>query len=187
MRLRDRISAILEDEDGFGDLLTLDGLPECDLDDLHIDAIEEVRQGRISPGGVVCPTCGGRAKIYKYKFHRSAALCLIALVKNFRLTGDWAHVRDITIRGESVASRGGHLAKTALWGLAEPASNDDTAKRTSGMWKPTERGILFVDKEIRVPRRVLLYHGVPLKWSRKLIGIDEALGDTLNYEELMEE
>jgi hypothetical protein len=136
--------------------------------------------------GVHCPCCGQFCKIYKRKLNCTMSACIIGLVKTFERTEDWVYVGDIPLRGGNAKEAGGELAKLAHWGLIEEMPNEDETKRTSGFWRPTERGVEFVYCRISVPSHVYIYDNDPLRFTRKLVDIVATLGKKFNYRELME-
>lgn len=129
--------------------------------------------------GVFCPCCGQYAKTYRRKLNSEMALWLIWLVKQFKLKpDDWVDVKTAPLRG-------GDYGKLIHWGLAAQCLNTDKTKRTSGLWKPTEKGIHFSQRRVRVPSHVYLYNNEVLGFRDTLIDIEEALGERFDYAELM--
>lgn len=149
--------------------------------------------------GVRCPACGRYCKVYQYHLHSSMVECLIGLVRAYKRKlekysklpemppgGVWVHVRSVSVRGGNATNRGGHLAKGQHWGLVEPKPNDeDPTKRSSGYWRPTQLAMDFVNDLTELPKYVLLYQNEVQGLAPKTIGIKEALGKRINYEELM--
>lgn len=133
--------------------------------------------------GTCCPCCGQRCVYYRRPLNSGMAATLVWLVKTFRNFPDWIHVQAIAPRH---VIRSNEIGKLVHWGLVLLKPNDDDdSKRTSGHWKPTEKGIDFVDRRIRVPKYVFLYDNIVQGFSDKLITIDDALGDKFNYAALM--
>lgn len=147
------------------------------------EAREFCRENR--DNGCICPCCGQDVKMYNYKFHSSLAQCLIGLVKVFETSRNWVHVKDIPVPGGNASQRGGHLAKAVHWGLIEAKPNDDSAKRTSGYWQPTQKGRDLVHGLILVPKHVYLLHNTVHGFSMETTTIKKALGDKFDYAELM--
>jgi len=123
--------------------------------------------------------------MYNYKFHSSLAQCLIGLVGVFEAKQNWVHVKDIPVSGGNAAQRGGHLAKAIHWSLIEGRPNDDSAKRTSGYWQPTQKGRDFAHGRISIPKYVYLYNNTAHGFSMEITTIREALGNKFNYSELI--
>lgn len=138
--------------------------------------------------GAHCPCCKQHVKIYRRPLGSQMARWLIWLVRVYEALPDlpkghngirgWIDIRESPVRG-------GDYAKLVHWDLAENRANVDPELRTSGLWRPTPKGIDFVQRRIVVPSHVELYDNHPLGFSEEMIGIDAALGKWFNYEELM--
>lgn len=135
--------------------------------------------------GVECPCCGQFAKLYPRKLYADQAAWLIWLVRRHTEimgAGDeagWVPVTESPVRG-------GDYAKVAHWGLCElrPKDQGDN-KRTSGLWRPTSDGILFVRGQLLVPSHVLLFDNEVRGRSKDLVSIRDVLGEKFDYHELM--
>ena len=79
------------------------------------------------------------------------------------------------------------MPKLYHWGLIEEMAKDpgDTTRRTSGLWRPTEKGVQFVQCLLQVPKRVYLYNNEILGWDDQTVTIRDALGTKFDYAELM--
>ena len=133
--------------------------------------------------GATCPCCGQLAKVYKRKLNREMARWLVWLVKKY-LNGmkhhcsEWIDVRDSRVRG-------GDYAKLALWGLAKRKPVDEESKsRTSGLWKPTPRGIDFAMGRCNVPSHLYLYNNEIVRASETQTSIGKALGEDFDYQDV---
>ena len=130
--------------------------------------------------GATCPCCKQFVKMYKHKINGIATSDLIRL---YRLSkgnvGQPFHVSKFS------QDRGGAFAKLAHWGLVETEVNDNTKKRTSGMWSLTYKGLEFVKGDITVPEKIALYNKKAYGSSEKQVDIRTALGTKFDYEELM--
>jgi hypothetical protein len=111
------------------------------------------------------------------------------LIRIYKEAGlDWLHVQNYYLRQFGKSGSDVEYAKLRFWGLLEPSSDDrDDDGHTSGLWRVTSLGELFVLGRNAVPRRVWLvapqqrfdgFDGEP-------ISIRQALGDRFDYEELM--
>jgi hypothetical protein len=76
------------------------------------------------------------------------------------------------------------LPKLQLGGLAENAVTK-TQLESSGLWKPTLKGIRFADDMGAVPKYVYVYDNTVRGFEGPDIGIEEALGSKYNYVEIM--
>lgn len=136
--------------------------------------------------GCKCPVCNQNVKMYHKKIDSQMAFFLIKL---YRLTKknpfkQYFHVQDdinVTMKV------GGAWAKLRYWELIEeqPKDESDTTKRTSGMWKITSKGIMFVEKSLKVPKYVKLYNQTFYGYEGDRVSIDESLNEKFNYRELM--
>lgn len=133
--------------------------------------------------GVDCPCCGQLVKRYSRSMHTMMAVALIALYRAWIDDHEYHHI------SEFAEYRGiGDFAKLRYWGLIEEKEKGegDDHKRTSGYWKITEKGELFVKGKISVPRRVALFNQKFLGLEGDPMTIQEALGKKFNYQDLME-
>lgn len=147
-----------------------------------LDSLErakrELRQNFKS--GATCPCCGQNVKAYDRKLTGSQAKGLINLARLYVRDHKWHHVSDLEVSGN-----GGEFAQLRRWLLIEQQVNEDTKKRTSGMWKPTQKGMDFVYNKITVPSHCETYNNVTMSFSEDQINIRQALGKRFDYAELM--
>lgn len=134
--------------------------------------------------GITCPCCGQYCRLYKRKLNAPMACALIWLVlRKTDTKKDWINIHESPLfQGRRV---GGDFAKLEHWRLIESKLNEDETKRCSGLWRPTEKGVAFVEKRITVPAKVHLYNNVIHGWSEEHITIIDALGEKFDYGELM--
>ena len=130
--------------------------------------------------GVDCPCCGQFVKRYKRKLTTSMAVGLISLFNQSSGMGEEVHIKKIK------GVNGGEFAQLKRWGLVSDSFNNDTSKRTSGMWTITDKGKQFVLGFIRVPMYCETYNGKTLSFSNESTDIRQALGNRFNYKEMME-
>lgn len=130
--------------------------------------------------GIECPCCTQFVKLYPHKLNATAVSDLIRLYNAIdRKKDSYAHVREFS------HDRGGAFAKLAHWGLVEAELNEDTKKRTSGMWTVTDLGIGFLIGLTRIPERAYLFNGSCYGTSKTKVSVRQALGNKFDYEELM--
>jgi len=95
--------------------------------------------------GCKCPVCNQNVRLQKYTINSEMAKCLIDLYKLNKKDPNkvWFHVAEDIKIGISVS---GAFAKLRHWGLIEQLTpkNNLTAKKTSGMWRITDKGMDFV-------------------------------------------
>jgi len=130
--------------------------------------------------GIECPCCGQFARTYKRKITGDMASFLIWLVRQRGEGREWSSVQGKRLRG-------GDYGKLTHWGLAERRPNGDPTKRTSGVWRPTEKGCAFATQPgiERVPSHLFIYNNKRVGRGDATVNIIEALGTRFNYEELM--
>lgn len=82
---------------------------------------------------------------------------------------------------------GGAWAKLRYWELIEEMPKDSmtTEKRTSGMWRITDKGISFVEGNISVPKYVKLYNQTFYGYEGDDVSIHDVIKEKFNYRELM--
>lgn len=130
--------------------------------------------------GSDCPVCSQRVQLYNLKINGIATSDLTRLYKMVGgFAGRYEHVAKFS------QDRGGAFAKLAHWGLIESKTNDDTAKRMSGLWCLTQLGKDFVERRARVPQRVYLYNKECKGASKNTVDVIQALGTKFDYSELM--
>ncbi len=130
--------------------------------------------------GSECPVCTQFVKLYPIKIPATGVRDLIRL---YRLTdGDtdgFLHVNDFA----DLSSRS--FAKLAHWDLIQSEINEDTDKRTSGMWTIAAKGKRFVEGDEKVPNRAYIFDSSARAFSHDLVSVQDALGNKFDYEELM--
>lgn len=138
----------------------------------------------------ICETCGRKTKVYRRKLNSSMARGLVWLV-NQAVSWEDKKIQDIAwINIPEKAPRefvkSFQLGTLKHWGLVEQKKNSDKTKRTSGVWRPTHQGALFVVHPwMEVRSHAIIRNGFLEKLDGKLIGIEKALGEHFDYEELM--
>lgn len=144
--------------------------------------------------GIECPCCTQFVKLYKVKLNTGMAYVLIQFYKAYLFKkpmaqDKWVHpIKDFkTINGD--------YAKLRHWGLVEKMPEEETEnkkttdqeddKKGSGYWRITEKGKLFVQKQIKVTSNALLFNNKCYGVTGKDIDIVEALRNKFSYSELM--
>lgn len=133
--------------------------------------------------GIECPCCAQFAKRYRRPMNKGQAEMLVALVRIYRETRDWVHVKDLSSPHIAI-SRGGDFPKLRFWGLISEKENDDDRKLTSGFWKPTRLGVLFVLGRATVPGRAIIYNKRLEGLTGDEIGVEDALGRPFDLREI---
>lgn len=135
--------------------------------------------------GASCPCCGQMAKIYARSIYAKMAVHLIKLYRLTKLHQD----RQFFHVTEFVDTIGNDTVKTVHWDLIEemPKTKDMKSKKTSGFWRLTEKGKLFVENKIQLPEKALIYNANFLGFEEgKMVSIIDCLGEGFDYYRLME-
>ena len=145
------------------------------------DRMESVRK----QGGDNCPVCLQLAKEYKVKININMVVFLKSLVINYlqkKSEGGegWIHYKELKFSSRN-------YPYVANWGLAETRRDPAGKKRTSGEWKPTQKGIDFVFKRCSVPKYCYTYNGQTTGFDvSQQVNISEVFEDgTFDLSELM--
>lgn len=140
-----------------------------------VDAQEWLRQ-RVEEGET-CPCCTQFAKVYKRKITSTAAAGMIAL---YRSCGqNYGHIATIMNRQQ------GDETKLAYWELIEEERVFRPDGGRAGYWRVTDKGVVFLQNQITVPKYARVYDGRVLGLDGDEVGIIDCLGQKFNYRELM--
>lgn len=131
--------------------------------------------------GMDCPCCGQFVKQYKYNLFATSACALIDL---YKLPRDYHHVSQFAEARKGKA-RASHFAELRFWGLAEPMDSKTATTNSSGMWRITKDGELFVQNKYHVRKLVLVFNNKFFGFEGRFINIKDALGNKFDYNELM--
>ncbi len=135
--------------------------------------------------GIACPCCAQNCKRYRRAFNTGMVRSLIWLVLRYQANGKkWINVPRVA---PSYVLRSREFGKIKAWGLIVDRPNTDPAKRTSGFWKPTKRGIAFVYGRIKIPSHAIFYNRNREKFDGKPVSIRQTIGKKFDYEELMKD
>jgi hypothetical protein len=97
-------------------------------------------------------------------------------------TQSWTHVPTEAERW-LVNSR--TFTKLQHWHLIEARPNEDSAKRTSGMWRPTDKGVAFAKGQITIPQHILMYNRKCLGTTGDPVYITDTFKEKFDYSKLM--
>lgn len=136
--------------------------------------------------GTKCRVCNQNVKMYKKSIDSEMAKYLIEIYKQDKKTPNkiWFHVEgDLGV----TLKVGGSWAKLRFWELIEekPKDPENKAKRTSGLWRITDKGKRFVLLQDSVKKYVKLYNQTFYGFEGEDSDIREALGEKFNYSNLM--
>jgi hypothetical protein len=147
------------------------------------DSIERVRAyvSANAERGISCPCCDQLVKVYRRKLNANMTRFLCSLVRIYlsRGRGSWISFKDCEFDGRDYPC-------VAMWGLAETKGSEDSGKKNSGLWRPTQKGIDFVLAGLRVPSHVHVLNNNVIGWSEETAGVRESLGSAFSYDELMQ-
>lgn len=158
---------------------------EDDLVEIHTltDARRYVLERR--DDGVECPCCGRFVLVYRRKLNAGMALAFLHLVQIWLAEQRPVHAKEVC---GPTSNR--DFSQLKFWGLMTPVPKQEGQKgRTSGLWVPTEKGVLFGTGKIAVPSHRIHVSGEDATqgWSTSTLYIRDALPDGFDYDELMAE
>lgn len=140
--------------------------------------------------GVCCPCCKQYLKLYKRKMYSGPTVLLVALYRlSNRRGNNFYHVIEIlkqVLKNDAIKIIGDG-AKANYFGLMEEKKKEKnkTHKRTSGFWKITEKGRLFVEGKIKIPKYAFVLDGKITGYSKEEVDVFETIGKKFDYAELM--
>ena len=133
--------------------------------------------------GIICPCCDKYVRQYKRKFNSTMARSLMWLVQtHMNIDDDWVNVPYIAPRWLVQTNQ---LPTVRWWGLIERHPNTDSATKHSGLWRPTQSGIDFAYKKSKIIASAITYNGNVTGFTGDEITIEDALGETFDYSEMM--
>lgn len=139
--------------------------------------------------GVHCPCCSQYCRVYKRKLSSSQAIALIEFYKATKNKKEYTHIMDVVQKSVLFATKmnGGDFAKLVNWGLIQEMPKDYASihKKTSGFWRLTEKGNLFVEGKLKVPTHAIFYKNEILGFSESESYIEKCLTNHFSYTELM--
>ena len=152
------------------------------LADIRASFFNEVKN-RIRTGSkeaIRCPCC----ETFHTVYHRTISSAVARdLIRFYRKNGlEYGHVTSIHDLG------GGDFSKLALWGFVQPMPEEDAESRggrTSGMWRVTESGELFLKGVINAVKVKLVYRGNHVGEYGERVTIHDCLKNKFDYKKLM--
>lgn len=127
--------------------------------------------------GTRCPACEQFCKVYQRKLNSGMARSLIAM---YRAGGtDFVHIPT------EIGARSREEGKLAYWALVEEQKENRPDGGRAGYWRVTDKGEQFVLGLVKVPKYARVYDGRCLELTGDFIVIQDALGDSFDYGELM--
>lgn len=147
------------------------------------DAIEFIEKNKSN--GCICPCCNQIIKVYKRALNSVMSRCLIRLYVIDKNNNKYHHVKKIV---SGISDTGTNdFSKLKYYGFIEeqPKDSSNTKTRTSGFWRITEKGRLFVENKTSAESHIYLCNASLLGFSETKTSIIESLGKKFNYNELM--
>jgi hypothetical protein len=148
---------------------------------IFLDELRGMWRVAIEEDGGHCPCCDRWGKIYPRSLNDTMARSLLWLV-NQSANGDWI---DVPQRAPRWLVRSNQLPTLRWWGLVERFETDDKTKKHSGFWRATERGVLFAQNRLQVPKKVYTYNAEVESFSEELVTIRDCVG-SFDYSAVME-
>jgi len=133
--------------------------------------------------GMVCKLCDRFGQLYKRSLLGVMAAGVVWLVRESgRRQRRWVHITEAP---KWLLENGGVLQTTRHWDLVEQREeNTKPHTRTSGMWRPTDEGVAFVDHGAKVPKYAFTYNTLCHGHEGPDIDVIQAMGNKFNYWEL---
>ncbi len=141
--------------------------------------------------GISCPLCMQYVKIYPRRLNAGMSKALILvyqLTTRLNPQNGWLHIqREFTKQFKLNATAMDYI-QLSRWGLIESKPNlGDPTKKDSGLWRITQKGIDFIYRRIKLPKKATVLNNETMEFTGEEIDIGEALGKRFNYQELMKD
>lgn len=146
------------------------------LDEVREKVLKAARRGKVD-----CPVCKKNVHIYPRILNGNMVRFLISLCVKCQ-NGSWVHHSRLAYTGRD-------YSYLSHFGLAESRREVDegSGARTSGYWRPTDKGKQFVFNNVKSPRHVIIYNNRVLGYASDTVDVRTALGKKFSYTELMKE
>jgi hypothetical protein len=95
--------------------------------------------------------------------------------------GAWV---DVPKTGPRWLVRSNQLPTLRWWGLVERRASEDNAKKHSGLWRATEKGVLFAQNRLLVPKKVYTYNAEVEYFGKELVSIQDCT-ESFDYSAVM--
>ena len=115
--------------------------------------------------GKICPTCNRLAKEKKVKLNKSLCLSLLHVLKYYRYCPDdisyldYFNVQELFFENNHLVK---NFPKLEYWDLIEAKGElvDGVFLKEKNMWRISENGIKYAQREIAVPVYAITYDGI---------------------------
>jgi hypothetical protein len=145
------------------------------------DAIAIWNRMRKGDGGR-CPCCNRWGKDYRRGINYTMAASIAWLS---HLTTPTSEFYLVSKKAPRFVVSSNQLPTMRWWGLCERKPSKDPAKKHSGLWRVTEKGMLWATGRIAVNKFVWTYDGVVLMTEGPDVKISECI-DNFDYNEVMQ-
>ena len=143
---------------------------------------EWLRKAAAETHGALCPVCERFDKVYVRRINRASINNLTRLYRHARANGlDAFYHYSAFMPGEKHSD----FAKFAFLNLIERADADTDITRTSGCYRITTQGRLFVEGYVAIPATITLYHNKMIEHSKDAKRISDFWPD-FDFAALME-
>jgi hypothetical protein len=138
--------------------------------------------------GINCECCGQYVKLYRRRYNKTMAYGLIILYRLHQQHGfdKWFKMNE-EITKLNIPSSNIEYSKNGYWDLMEQRGNSETTKKTSGLWRITNKGIDFLLGHIQIEAILWIFNNKARRKSIEKISYKDALDVKFNYEKLMNE
>lgn len=147
------------------------------FDDVKNDFTAKLHAGEHNP----CPCCGRYAQVYRRTIHKNLIVFMFAMRQAQKDAEGYVDVPDLLRRFR--AARDFCILK--YWELIEQRPNHDEKIRTSGKYRLTLTGELFLEGRLRLPKFALVFDDKAIGFSSELVGLKDIAGEQFDYSELV--
>lgn len=140
--------------------------------------------------GVGCPCCKQFVKQYKRPMTSSMAWAFLLVYRHMKANPqlEWLHVQNFLkpLPIPAAVANTGDFSKLKHWGLIEEklGIRDDLSSRV-GYYRVTDKGRMFAEGKLTVPKRVKLYNQEFFGFEGNDITIQDALGKRFDFNEIL--
>lgn len=128
--------------------------------------------------GVKCPCCDQMAREWRHSLVGVAVASLVKLVVMYE--GEPIHLDQFYVN-----KKDRNFPMLKCWGLIEPGINNDTMKRASGMFSPTQLGMSFAMENEQIREYVWTYNKEVIGFDGQLVTVFDVLDKKFDYKELL--
>lgn len=128
-----------------------------------------------------CPCCKRFGKYNGFTITQKNAQALVWIYKNGGVD-DWANTAKNAPREFMQAKT---FTNMRYWGLIEPHPNDKKEKKGSGYWRITQKGINYINGQMRLPKKVFIYNRKLVGYGEQHVYFKECFKQQFNFEEVM--